>query len=75
MYAYGSYRWTLRQRTKSLEKLLDDKVLLGGEQLELSQMATKLMLTEDQVIEAAQRSRRLVSREGLSKQHVFTLRS
>lgn len=58
-YAYGSYRWTLHRRIQALENLLAKKNQPNDDSLTLRQLAVELTLTEDQVIEAASRSKKI----------------
>ena len=55
--AYGSYRVTNRRRTKQLEEVLAKKNQPNDDSLALKQLAIELTLTEQQVIEAASRSK------------------
>jgi hypothetical protein len=54
---YGSYRLTLYRRVRALEKALSKKTQLNDNSLTVQQLAIELTLTEDQVIDAAARSR------------------
>lgn len=63
-FAYGSYRCILYRRVKQLEGLLEKKDQPRDKSLTLSQLAAALTLTEDQVIEAASRSKKVESNGG-----------
>jgi hypothetical protein len=63
-WAYGFYRLTLYHRTKALEKILAEKDRPNDDSLTLKQLAIALKLTEDQVIEAASRSKKIESWAG-----------
>lgn len=57
--AYGTYRVTLYRRTKSLEKILETKNRPNDDSLTLEQLAAASVMTSDQVIEAASRSKKI----------------
>ena len=57
VFGYGSYRLTLYRRVRALEKALSKKTQLNDNSPTVQQLAIELTLTEDQVIDAAARSR------------------
>ena len=63
-WAYAFFRLTLRRRTVALETKLAEKNHLNDDSLTLKQLAVALKLAEDQVIEAASRSKKIESWEG-----------
>jgi hypothetical protein len=58
-WAYGFYRLTVRRRTRALERVLAKKNQPGDDSLTLQQLGTALTLTDEQVIEAASRSKKV----------------
>jgi len=58
-YAYLNYRWVIYSRRRRLETLLAGKTGPNDDSLTLQQLASHLGLTEDQVIEAASRSKKI----------------
>ena len=72
--AYCSYRLTLYRHQTNLEKVLASKTAPNDDFLELQQLATVLKLTEDQVIEAASKSKKVAGWGGQSgKERRFKL--
>lgn len=59
VFGYGSYRWTLFQRRRRVEAVLAKKNSPGDDSLSVRQLAVELILTDNQVIEAASRSRKI----------------
>ena len=59
VFAFVPYYLTLRERKSKLEKLLATKTRPNDDSLTISQCATALKMTEDQVIEAASKSRKV----------------
>lgn len=66
VFGYGSYRLTLYRRVRALEKALSKKRQLNDNSLTVQQLAIELTLTEDQVIDAAARSRAIEAWAGQS---------
>jgi hypothetical protein len=59
LFGYLGYRRRLWQRTRAIEKLLEWKKDPGDDSLMRSQLAGHFGLTEEQVIEAAGRSKKI----------------
>lgn len=59
VFAFVPYYLTLRRRRTKLEEILSRKVAPNDDLLTVSQCATALKMTEDQVIEAASRSEKI----------------
>src|SRR5580700_6783443 len=59
VYGYGHYRYTRHRRTRDLETLLEKKNQPRDDTLTLDQLAAELGLTNEQVIDAASRSKRI----------------
>ncbi len=57
VYGYGSYRLAIHRRVRLVERALSKKTGSDDRSLTLQQLAIALTLTEDQVIDAAARSR------------------
>jgi len=57
VFGYGSYRLTLYRRVRAIEKALSEKTRPNDKSLTVQQLAIALTLTEDQVIDAAGRSK------------------
>ncbi len=73
-YAYGNYRWVLHRRVRALEIALVKKSQANDDTLTLRQLAAQLTATEDQVIEAASKSKKVRSTVGrLGNEYRFTL--
>jgi hypothetical protein len=66
VYGYGSYRLTLHRRVRAVEKALSKRTQPNDNSLTIQQLAIELTLTEDQVIEAAGRSKIIESCTGQS---------
>jgi hypothetical protein len=62
--AYGDYRLTLHRRIRAMEKVLAKKTQTNDNSLTVSQVAALITATEDQVIEAAAKSKRVKSNGG-----------
>jgi len=65
VYAYGSYRMALCNRTIAVEKLLAKKSRPMDDSLTLEQIAGQLKFTTEQVLEAASRSKKIEGTTGL----------
>ena len=59
VFAFVPYYLTLQGRKSKLEKLLATKNRPNDDSLTIPQCATELKMTEDQVIEAASKSRKV----------------
>jgi len=64
-YGYGSYRVARHKRMIAVEEELARKIAPNDDSLSVSQLAAKLKLTDDQVIEAAYHSKKVEGSEGL----------
>ncbi len=74
-WKWGEYRLSLARRISGLEHLLARKNQPGDESLTVSQIAVALGLTENQIIEAAGRSKKVRSWHGRSGQeHRYRLK-
>ena len=67
VYGYGSYRLTIHRRVRKVEGALLKKTRPDDNSLSVQQLAIALTLTEDQVIDAAGRSRLVKSCTGKSE--------
>jgi hypothetical protein len=73
-YAYGNYRWTVHRRMRALEDVLERKNRPGDDCLSLRELAAAINATDDQVIEAASKSKKVRSTAGrLGDEHRFTM--
>jgi hypothetical protein len=66
VYGYGSYRLAIHRRVRAVEKALSKRTQSNDNSLTVQQLAIELTLTEDQVIDAAARSRKIESCTGQS---------
>ena len=59
VYAYGFYRLTIWKRMKIIEAMLEKKSLPIDDTLLIEQIAGDLMLTVEQVLDSASRSKKI----------------
>lgn len=76
VYGYGSYRLTIHRRVRAVERALAKRTQPDDNSLTVQQLAIELTLTEDQVIDAAGRSRKVESCTGESgNEYRFRMKS